>query len=49
LLLEFAEVDGNLEIPDPINFKPEDYQKVMEKIEKGVQNTLQKIIKINEE
>ena len=49
ILLEFAEVGDNTEIPDPINFEPEEYRKVMERIEDGVDRSLKKIIKINHE
>lgn len=47
LLLDFAGERGELEIPDPINFKPEQYQNVAERIEKGVIKALEKIIEIN--
>jgi protein-tyrosine phosphatase len=47
LLLDFAGEKGDLEIPDPINFEPEKYQKIVEKIEKGVIKSLKKIIEIN--
>jgi len=47
LLLDFAEEEGDLEIPDPINFEPEVYKKIIEKIEKALIKVLQKIIKIN--
>jgi len=47
LLLEYAEEEGNFEIPDPINFTPDEYRDVLEKIEKGVDKTLKKIIRIN--
>ena len=49
LLLEFAEVKGDPEIPDPINFTSEEYQKIVERIEEGVIKALEKIIKINKE
>lgn len=49
ILLEYAEVGGNTEIPDPINFEPDEYREVMERIEEGVDKCLQKIIKINHE
>ena len=47
ILLEFAEVGDITEIPDPINFEPEEYREVMERIEEGVNKSLQKIIEIN--
>jgi len=47
LLLEFAEVGDNTEIPDPINFDPDEYREVMKRIEEGVDKSLIKIIKIN--
>jgi len=49
ILLEYAEVAGITEIPDPINFEPEEYREVMERIEEGVDKCLQKIIEINHE
>ncbi len=49
ILLEYAEVGGITEIPDPINFEPEEYREVMERIEEGVDKCLQKIIEINHE
>ncbi len=47
LLLEFAEVGDNTEIPDPINFETDGYREVMERIEEGVDKSLKKIIIIN--
>ena len=47
LLLDFAEERGDLEIPDPINFEPEVYKQIVEKIEKALIKVLQKIININ--
>ena len=47
ILLEFAEVGDNTEIPDPINFEPDEYREVMERIEEGVDRSLKKIIEIN--
>ncbi|MHA1468092.1 MAG: arsenate reductase/protein-tyrosine-phosphatase family protein [Promethearchaeota archaeon] len=47
MLLEFAEVGDNTEIPDPINFEPGEYREVMERIEEGVDKSLKKIIEIN--
>ena len=47
LLLDFAGESEELEIPDPINFEPEEYQKVVERIEKGVRKALEKIIELN--
>jgi protein-tyrosine-phosphatase len=47
LLFDFIGEKDEIEIPDPINFEPEEYQKVMEKIEFGVEKALQKIIEIN--
>ena len=47
LLLEFAEVGDITEIPDPINFKQDEYREVMERIEEGVDKSLKKIIEIN--
>jgi len=47
LLLDFAEERGDLEIPDPINFELEEYQKIVEKIEKAVIKVLRKISDLN--
>ena len=47
MLLEFAEMGDNTEIPDPINFEPDEYWEVMERIEEGVDKSLKKIIIIN--
>ena len=47
ILLEFAEVGEDTEIPDPINFEPDGYREVMERIEDGVDKTLIKIIELN--
>ncbi|MFX0057495.1 MAG: hypothetical protein ACFE85_08205 [Candidatus Hodarchaeota archaeon] len=47
LLLDFAGEMGDLEIPDPINFEPEEYKKIVEKIERGVLKSLHQIIEIN--
>jgi len=47
LLLDFAEEEGDLEILDPINIEPEEYKKIMEKIEKAIIKVLKKIININ--
>jgi len=49
LLLDFAEIKGDPEIPDPINFTSEEYQNITERIEEGVIKALEKIIKINNE
>ncbi len=46
-MLEFAEVGDITEIPDPINFKQDEYREVMERIEEGVDRSLKKIIEIN--
>ncbi len=47
LLFDFIGEKENIEIPDPIDFEPEEYQKVMEKIDYGVEKALKKIIEIN--
>lgn len=49
LLFDFIGEKDDIEIPDPIDFEPEEYQKVMEKIEYGVEKALKKIIEINKE
>ncbi|TFG04044.1 MAG: hypothetical protein EU539_11720 [Promethearchaeota archaeon] len=48
LLFDFIGEKEKAEIPDPIDFEPEDYKKVMEKVEYGVEQALKKIIEINE-
>jgi len=47
LLFDFIGEKENIEIPDPIDFESGEYQKVMERIEFGVEEALKKIIKIN--
>lgn len=47
LLLDFAKEKNDVEIPDPINFTPKEYEKIMERIELGVKEALKKIIEIN--
>ena len=49
LLFDFIGEKDDIEIPDPIDFEPGEYQKVMEKIEIGVERALKKIIEINKE
>ena len=49
LLFDFIGEKDEIEIPDPIHFEPGEYQKVMEKIEFGVERALKKIIEINKE
>jgi protein-tyrosine-phosphatase len=48
LLFDFIGEKDDIEIPDPIDFEPEEYHQIMEKIEFGVEKALQKIIEINE-
>ena len=47
LLLEFAGEKENLEIPDPINFTEDEYNKLLERIKYGVIKSIEKIIEIN--
>ncbi|MFX1340016.1 MAG: hypothetical protein ACFFDK_15495 [Promethearchaeota archaeon] len=47
LLFDFIGEKDNIEIPDPIDFESDEYQKVMEKVEFGVEKALKKIIEIN--
>ena len=47
LLLEYAGEKGNLEIEDPFYLPQEDYNKILERIEKGVLKVIEKIIEIN--
>jgi len=49
LLLDFGGEKENLEIIDPINLTPDDYNKILEKILYGVEKALERIIKINKE
>ena len=47
LLLEFAGEKENLEIADPINLPPDEYDKILERIVYGVEKTLERIIETN--
>ncbi len=48
ILLDFAEISkDDIEIPDPINFEPDEYKRTLERIEEGVTKALLKIIEIN--
>ncbi|MFX1503934.1 MAG: low molecular weight protein arginine phosphatase [Promethearchaeota archaeon] len=47
LLLEFAGERENLEIKDPFYLDQEEYNKVLERIEKAVLKTIERIIEIN--
>ena len=47
LLLEYAEEMGNLEIKDPFDLPQDEYNKILEKIEKGVLKVIEKIIELN--
>ena len=47
LLLEFAGEKENLEIKDPFYLQQTEYNKILERIEKGVLKTIERIIKIN--
>ena len=48
LLLDFAEISkDNIEIPDPINFEPDEYKRTLERVEEGVTKAVLKIIEIN--
>jgi len=47
LLLEYAGEKENLEIKDPFYLPQEEYNIILERIEKGVRKTLKKIIEIN--
>jgi protein-tyrosine-phosphatase len=49
LLFDYIGEKDDIEIPDPIDFEPEEYQRVMEKIEYGVERALKKIIEINKQ
>ncbi len=47
LLLDYAGEKENLEIRDPFHLPQEEYNKILEKIEKGVLKIIQKIIEFN--
>jgi len=47
LLLEFAGEKENLEITDPFYLQQREYNKILERIEKGVLKIITRIIKIN--
>ena len=47
LLLEFAGEKENLEITDPFYLQQMEYNKILERIEKGVLKIIERIIKIN--
>ena len=47
LLLDFAGKKDNIEIPDPINFEPDEYKRTLERVEEGVTKAVLKIIEIN--
>lgn len=48
ILLDFAGEKDNIDIPDPVNFSPEVYDKTIQLVEKGVIKSIEKIIKINQ-
>jgi len=47
MLLEFAGQEDNWEIEDPINMPTEEYNKILQVIEAGIHNSIDKIIEIN--
>ncbi|MBY9004272.1 MAG: hypothetical protein KGD73_09900 [Candidatus Lokiarchaeota archaeon] len=47
LLLEFAGESGELNIPDPVNFGPEVYDRTIQLVERGVIKSIEKIIELN--
>lgn len=47
LLLEFAGEEENLDITDPVNFNREIYDHILDSVERGVDKSIEKIIKIN--
>lgn len=47
MLLEFAGEDGNWEIEDPIHMPTEEYNKILQVIEAGINKSIEKIIEIN--
>jgi len=47
LLLEYAGEKENLEIKDPFHLPQKEYDKILERIEKGVLKLIEKIIEIN--
>ena len=47
ILLEFAGESGEIDIPDPVNFGLEVYNKTIQLVEKGVIKSIEKIIELN--
>ena len=47
MLLDFGGHDDNWEIEDPIHLPPEEYNKILQVIEGGINRSIEKIIKIN--
>ena len=47
LLLEFAGEKENLDIPDPFYLQHKEYNKILKRIENGVEKIIEKIIEIN--
>ncbi len=47
MLLEFAGQEDNWEIEDPIHLPSEEYNKILQVIEVGINKSIEKIIKIN--
>ena len=48
LLLEFAGETENLEIEDPINLEENEYNKILKRIEDGINKSFEKVVKIND-
>jgi protein-tyrosine-phosphatase len=47
ILLEFAGETDDLDIPDPVNFGPDVYDKTIKLVEEGVIKSIERIIRIN--
>lgn len=47
VLLDFAGESDNIDIPDPVNFGPEIYNMTIQRVEKGVIGSIEKIIELN--
>jgi len=49
ILLEYAEIPGDPDIEDPINLNEKEYDEIIKTVEKGVIESIKKIIKINKD
>jgi protein-tyrosine-phosphatase len=49
ILLEYAEIPEDPDIEDPVNLNEEKYNQIMKTVEKGVIESIKKVIKINKD